>query len=609
MYSRVTAQTNTASFGSVTLEELSLKVCSIDTTADAVVLFDKGELLQFNDGTADLKIHIRIKLFRASAYNDWGNVRISALRSSVSKLKGATYYLEEGQIKKIELSEDHIFKAKDGKHFETINFTFPNLKEGSVVEYSYIIRLKSWAIPPWGFQSSVPTLWSSFKLIGKVNRYQEEIRGSLGLNTKYSTEEENTKTWVMTDIPAFKGEPLMPNGGIYKSAIRFWRRGLNWGTICTDIYESESFGGILEYPRFLKNTAAQITSGISEPVEKIKAISKYVKSNIKWDGTKDFLSDLPMDVLNRKTGTAGDINLIFGSLLKQAGISVTMVLLSTRDHGLVFQQFPSSNQFDYVICMARLENTTYLLDATERNLPFDVLPIRCLNYDGLSVDKQGGEWIKINSTTKVKKTVNASLAVTEAGVISGTLKISKDGYDAFLARESYQESGPEEYKKKLASGKSWVIEKSEIENYEDPNKAIKEEYVVQINDEATASGDILYVNPILLLKEESNPFAAQTREYPIDFVSPLERAYVLTLQIPEGYVVEELPQSRVIKLPNNDGRAFFNFSTANSKVFVTYNLLLSKTLFFKEEYPALKEFYAHLISKMSDQIVLRKKNK
>jgi hypothetical protein len=63
----------------------------------------------------------------------------------------------------------------------------------------------------------------------------------------------------------------------------------------------------------------------------------------------------------------------------------------------------------------------------------------------------------------------------------------------------------------------------------------------------------------------------------------------------------------VIKLQDNAAKCTFNISQTGNRIFIMSNLQINKTLFMQEEYPPLREFYARLVSKMAEQIVLKKK--
>jgi len=78
------------------------------------------------------------------------------------------------------------------------------------------------------------------------------------------------------------------------------------------------------------------------------------KKNFEWTGVNDKDISSTKQVMKDKKGSSGDLNLLLASMLDKAEIDVTMVLLSTRDHGFIRESYPMQKQFNYAVCMVRL---------------------------------------------------------------------------------------------------------------------------------------------------------------------------------------------------------------------------------------------------------------
>ena len=68
-----------------------------------------------------------------------------------------------------------------------------------------------------------------------------------------------------------------------------------------------------------------------------------------------------------------------------------------------------------------------------------------------------------------------------------------------------------------------------------------------------AGDDRIYFNPMLAEGMKENPFAAAVRHYPIEMPYEVDELYVLQMDIPKGYEVEELPKGVRVKLNEWDG--------------------------------------------------------
>jgi hypothetical protein len=591
-------------FGQVSKADLLMKKYAPDTSAAAVILSDKGEVSAI-DWTKE-KRHVRIKLIKRSAFKEWANVTLYIPNARPFTLKAATYVLDsDGQtVRQVPVSDKDIVKQRYNKYIDAIKFTFPGVKEGAVVEYTYTITYRDARIPEWTFQYSIPVKHSEYKVTSAYS-YTPSLRGSLSFSHTEANK-FNTRLYVIDNIPAFREEPFMPHENVYRSVLTFRSAYRSWDNINESLLDDVDFGKVLTGHPYLKNIADGLVDGVTNDQEKIKRISDYVRTNIAWNGVTDFYADEPMKVLQAKTGTSGDMNLMLGSLLKKAGFQVRMVLISTRDHGVIDREAPSFAQFNDVICLVHSGTDSLLLDATEKQLPYNLLPLRCLNYGGLVIREGVPEWIAVRPRSRSRISVNSEFNILDTDLLHGSFKYTRDGYAAHNARQEYYQKGETEFVKDFMHQKKAELEKSEIQNMNDPYAPVQENYSVNISGHVTRTEDHLYLDPYLALREEAALFTEEKRLYPVDFIVPVEKTFVCSIVIPEGYVVDELPASRVYTLPDKSTRYMFNIGQTGNKIAITSRLIQNKTLFMPDEYPALKEFYASIVSKKSELIVLKK---
>ena len=215
----------------------------------------------------------------------------------------------------------------------------------------------------------------------------------------------------------------------------------------------------------LKKHAEEATAGLTETKEKIIAIHKYVKDHVAWNGVEDiYAADELKDNFRKKTGTAADINLIMASMLHKAGIRVEMVLLSTRGNGFVRMDNPTTRQFNYTICRAYIDTVGYFLDATEKYLPWNALPERCMNGIALVISEKRYSWVDIDSNIKARTVATSDLVLSEDGELNGKFSYTRSGYDAHEMRREFYEKGKDRYLADFAKAKQWNIVKSEFLN-------------------------------------------------------------------------------------------------------------------------------------------------
>ncbi|NOT75210.1 MAG: DUF3857 and transglutaminase domain-containing protein [Cyclobacteriaceae bacterium] len=623
------AQKSPIKYGDIPMEDLKMTVYGKDSSAAAVVLVDFGiALIKETNGETGLSFerHTRIKILTKDGL-EWADGSILTFHNNsgeerISNFKATAYNLENGKIVETKISKDGIFKEKFNKNFNRQKFTIPNVKVGTVIEYSYTKNSEFFTdFPSWQFQRTIPTKLSEYwALVPEVFVYEKYMQGYVAVTRSeekrmtYYNFDVKAFHYVSENVPAFKKEPFMTSTDDYISrvnyALAYYKQKEimgTWEKLKADLMIDDNFGKVIDGSGFLKEKVETLTAGITDPLKKIEVISDWIKQNVEYDGEEDFLA-LPLKkIVEKKKGTSGDINLLMASMLDKAGLETDMILLSTRDHGFIRKQFPMTKQFNYVVCLVRLEDKNLFLDATEKYLPFDVLPDRCLNGEGMVVSKKNFGWINVATKTKARTAVNADLKLDASGELTGKLSYAKDGYDAQGMRQSYIKNGEEAYLKNFMADKQWQITKSEFQDIKELGKQTREAHTVTIAEHTSQAGDVIYVNPFVALQFTENPFKTETRIYPVDFGTPIDRTYICKIVIPDGYVVDELPKSKLLALPANAGKYLYNASQIGNTISITSTFLINRTLFVQDEYPSLREFYNQVVAKQAEQIVIKKK--
>ena len=625
----VHAQKPPIKFGNVSMEEMSMKVYDKDTTASAVILADYGEVrIDVNLWKLIYERHCRIKILKKEGTRH-ANIEQPLWHGTenLAGLKAVSYNLVNGKIEGTKLSNNAVFQEKYSKFIDIKKFTMPNVQEGTVVEFEYKIYSGDVAdYPNWTFQHDIPVIHSEFRAtIPDFFVFEKYMQGYLTLD--YETKQrmqgsymEQTHRYTLHDGPAFKEEPYMTSELDYISRINFALSHINypnqpvreimgsWDKLVKDLIESETFGGTIRSNNFLKKYVEEATAGIDEPEKKARAIYNFVKENVAWDGTKDMLADPLRRVLDDKKGTAADLNLLLGSMLEKAGFEVEPIILSTRDHGFIRRQFPMQRQFNYTIVSIKLNNETVLLDATEKYLPFGWIPEHCLNGDGIkiSLSTKLYNWFSLAAAGKTRKVLNSDLKLDATGSLSGTAKYTHNGYNALKTRKRFISKGKEDYLKGIKEDLRWEIEESDFQDPEAADVPFVENFTLSIDDHADVAGGTLYLNPFIGTALQENPFKRDKREYPVDFGSPFEEVVISKISIPDGFSVDELPESKVIALPKNGGRFIYNVAVTGNQISITTSLNINKALFVQDEYPVLREFYNILVAKQAEQIVIKK---
>jgi hypothetical protein len=121
--------------------------------------------------------------------------------------------------------------------------------------------------------------------------------------------------------------------------------------------------------------------------------------------------------------------------------------------------------------------------------------------------------------------------------------------------------------------------------------------------------DIVYFNPMLGEAIKENPFGTSLRTYPVEMPWTIDETYALKLELPIGYIVDELPQEMVLKLnEEGDGSFEYRLSESNGIISLLSRIRIRRTFFLPEEYDMIREFYNAIVKKHSELIVLKKQS-
>lgn len=629
-------------FGKVSKAELEEEFYPLDSTADAAYLYKyRRSYFSYSQNVGFrliTEIHQRIKIYTSEGY-EYANQMITYYnpergdRESVSGIKGYTYNLVDGKIKKEKLSKSGIFKEKINIYNSRVKLTMPDLQEGSVIEIKYEITSPyATSIADVEFQKGIPikTLKSQLEFpeyytFNKTSKgfYNVPMRsttkpGSIG-NLRFTV---HNFTFEDTNIPALRDdEAFVSNINNYRGGMKFELANTNfikiggsfknysttWESVSKNIYKSKSFGGELDKTSYYKDDLKLITEKAATSNEKLFAIFEFVKRKVKWNGIYGKYSDKGLRAAYKENeGNVADINLMLTSMLRSSGFNANPVLVSSRGNGIPL--FPTSKGFDYVITMVSLPDNSYiLLDATEPYSLPNVLPVRALNWNGRVVTKNGASsWVKLTSSVPAAEENMIMVKLTEDLELEGIARTIYKNLNAVNFRRNYNHIKDEKLVEKFEENNNVEVDNFKISNQNNIGKAIvrnvkftSEDLVEQINDK-------IYIEPLLYLTKRQNPFKLEERKFPVDFATAWKDLERVTIELPEGFKVESLPESKAIALPDNIGVFKYQVQQLGNKIKTVSSLEFNKAMIPAQYYGFLKDFYSQLVKKETEKIVLTK---
>ena len=197
--------------------------------------------------------------------------------------------------------------------------------------------------------------------------------------------------------------------------------------------------------------------------------------------------------------------------------------------------------------------------------------------------------------------------IKEDGEIEGKVRKKSFDYNAFIFRNNFNGVSKDSYIEKLERENNGLeILEYEVQNSLVLNEPIVENYSFKTNNSVEIIGGKMYFSPLLYFALSENPFKQENREYPVDFIFPNQDSFRVSLTIPDGYVVESLPEPKLIALPENIAKFSYEVSKTNNQVQLSYSLDLNRVVIENVYYEALKNFFKELVNKNTERIVLKR---
>ncbi len=635
-------------FGKVSKEELTEKFNKNDSTAVATVLYREYKVIYDYDENLGFKvitkIHERIKIYNKDGF-DYATIKQSLFKNDNSSekeilrgLKALTYNLVEGEIVESKLKSSDTFKEEVSDYYDQEKFTMPNVKEGSVIEYKYIHESPfSYNIDEIKLQYYIPIKKQLAQVeIPEFFYFKPRVKGYLPIYPKESKKSgkinfmsgattssvdfvNNISSFDMTDVPALKEEPYVNNMENYRAAVKYELQYIQypnsipqnytttWEKVAKTIYDSSNFGKQLSQNRYYKDVLPTVIANASTEIEKTFAIFSFVQQHMNWNGSYGKYTNLGVKTaFKEQSGNVADINLMLVGMLNGADLEAYPVLVSTRDNGVPL--FPTREGFNYVIASVKIKDQMVLLDATNKFSEPNMLPQRALNWYGRLIGKTGESvQIPLSINASSKEAITMQVNLLEDGSLEGKMRCVYSKYNAYHFRNNNSSISEDDYLDKLETSYGDLeVSDYKVTNHDVLGKPITESFSFELSNHADVIGDKLYFSPAFFKATTKNPFKLEERNYPIDFVFPWNEKMLVNINIPEGYKIESLPESKSIALPDGIGVFTFNLKSSPKGINLMINTSINQAVIGSKHYDGLKEFFKLMVEKESEKVVLSK---
>ncbi|MEM6396044.1 MAG: DUF3857 domain-containing protein [Bacteroidota bacterium] len=627
-------------FGKIADGDIAMTSLAIDTSAEAYMLYEEVShyIVDERDGyKLGSYYHRRVKLLKPESF-DRANIELTYTRQE-EKIRNLNAMIILPSGESIKLRSKDFIKDDLSDDQATIRFTFPQVVEGAILEYRYQrISENISQIPTHYFQRDIPVRRSKFE--AEMNslfsyraicnafdmlcvKQENQIRGTEPANHANGVSAVKYK-YEMCNVPAFNTEPYVNNFTDYLPHVYLqldsyynnttgWSKYLStWETTARELCDNDYIG-----KRFMRsNSGRKIAEAIgplmgSNEQEKAQYALNAINNHMEWNGYYNFGTQESLNSLwDKGVAGSGALNMMLYTLLEANDIKVEPALTGLRNYGRPIMEFPVLRQFQHLMVLATLDGKPYLLDANGHASIVGLPRVAALNEAAWVFDKTKPHWISVKSPV-VTNVYQIEGQVHADGMAELSVKNQAKQYYALyatadLADENDEVEGPI-IDQLLEKFPDTEMTERQYDPWIDPTQAFELDVDAKAPIGQTID-DYIYLQPILFDALQDDLVEDELRMFPIDFAYPFRQVFLATYELPEGYIVDEMPEAIRMRSPEGDIRVqmVMQYKEAEHKLEINYSVSVTESLFAADQYENLREIFQRVVDVQESVVVLKK---
>jgi hypothetical protein len=553
-----------------------------DEKTDAVLLYSEDILNVQGNGKIKSIERKAYKILRAGG-RERGTVyasfdsetKITGLRGWCIPAQGKDYEVKDKDV--VETALFGVLNGELASDMRTKILHIPAPDPGNIIGYEIEHEDRPYILQDeWSFQQQDPVREARFTLqLPPGWEYKAVFLNHA--DVKSTTSGNNQFQWVLTNIEAIRPEDdmppwravagqmivsFLPSGGAQNRGFE------NWNDMA--LWEAGLVRGRRDSSPEIKQKTAALTASETTPLGKMRALAKYVQSDIRYVaielGIGGWQPHPANDVFTHKFGDCKDKATLMSAMLKEIGVDSYYIVVNTR-RGAVNSETPAVNWFNHVILAVKLPDGVndsaltavlqhktlgrlLIFDPTDELTPFGYLRGPLQANHALLVADNGGELIQL---PKLASSMNgtrrsAQMILTSSGTLSGEVTEVRMGDHANGQREALRSVTADKDKIKpietlLAhSLATYRITKASVTNAQQTDVPFGYNYSLVADNYAKTAGNLLLIRPRILGSRSSDLLETkESRKFPVEFRGPSLDSDTFEIKLPAGYEVDDLP--------------------------------------------------------------------
>ncbi len=617
-------------FGKISDEEWQLGPPEDYPEANAVIILDQC-FIAVNNRELTMERLVRIKVLTRAGVDEVGEWTVE-YHGEADKIRNFKAHTITPDGKKIKVQDDAVFERTHEDWIQRV-FSFPQVEAGCILEYSYRnVSKRYYYLRPWYFQNRLYTLESTisvqlelgfdynasfFNILPEFRQPKKEEQININAPNDPFKKLINY-TWTLNNLPPIPdNEPYAGFEGDHRSSLKFqllsWQSKYEmitftdtWSNLGNELIDAHDL--YLNKKKEIKQLAEEITAGITDPRKKSRALYDYVKTE--FANSQDFGMYTIYDFTRNKVDKHLEErsippeakNLLLVQMHRAVGMDAFPILISTRDNGRVYPDNPDERQFNHLLAYLEFGDGWAILDATNKNNPYGILPPNCLVSVALLLDKDQSQLIRIpDNPQQSMRTDEVTMCVDAEGKVSCSTLCSFTGYYASEFSEMYEGTPEEEFvKERFVEPLNVAYSLDRYECGLDSSGRFVSRIDFSSEELAEKLDNNLVIKPVCYCFRE-NPFKSEKRFFPVDFQYPREYRRIVKILLPDNVESVQLPVDTTISMT---GAIFERKSSgADSCVTITSTVTIQQPLFNPVHYPQLRRFFSSVALASEDELI------
>jgi len=633
------------------LLELSDKVLpQLPPETEAVYLLNEQSLTLKPDGLMTRSGRQAIKILRPDGIDKSRLlVRANTFNTKIRKMKGWVIN-SDGSKRGLDLKDAiSTSLAPDTLYWDVkiMALILPEVTRNSLIGFEWEEEIQPISLEDnFPFQTQFPVLDARYLL--KCSLDSEPLLIWINFKpvepVKTLSNGEKSISLELKNIPAIKNEPLMPDREAIAGRLLVRlkpNRQPKWGEAFSSWKDIglwyEKLSRERRHPdKTITDKALELTAGITDARHKLERLAEFVQKEVRYVsiqiGIGGYQPHPAASILANRYGDCKDKATLLAALLESAGFDSFYIIINVYRQVVTPDSPVSLFCFNHAILAIKLADSSLyegseavindpdlgpllIFDPTTTHTPFGQLPFYLRGNTGLLVAGEASKLIKLPDSKVDNHHLlrQGKFSLQADGTLVGKVTETLSGFHSEELRRRLSDADENRRRKDLESFLARTLTSCYLEDYEYKNmdnlaKDLQLCYAFKANSYLKRAGNLLSFRPTIIALVEADELFQQkeTRRYPLLFPSIFSGQDEFEIELPEGYLVDNLPVP--VKINTDFADYACQFELAGNILRLKRQLSLKKDYLPAERFEEVASFFQTIYAEERRSLILKQKN-